>query len=188
MRAKADHCVSNLFVISGGPGSGKTTVLQELAGLGYQYAPEVARQIIQDQMEVGGKALPWDDQQAYTRLMLEGSIASYLQHVPALKPVFFDRGIPDTLGYARLIGLREQGFIESACRRYRYAPIVFLAPPWKEIYETDNERRQDFAEAERTFVQVKGVYLECGYELLELPKLTPTARAQFVLDQINPAP
>ena len=36
----------NLFIISGGPGSGKTTVLQELSKLGFPHAPEAARQII----------------------------------------------------------------------------------------------------------------------------------------------
>jgi predicted ATPase len=45
-------CLSNpnLFVISGGPGAGKTTVLEELAKLGSRHAPEVARQIIQEQV------------------------------------------------------------------------------------------------------------------------------------------
>lgn len=99
--------------------------------------------------------------------------------------MFSDRGIPDTLGFARLIGLRKTKAIESACRHYRYAPRVFLAPPWKEIYETDSERKQDFCEAERTFEVVSGVYLQSGYELLQLPKLGPSARAHFVLDQLN---
>ena len=55
-------CVSNpnLFVISGGPGSGKTTVLQELAGRGFPFAREVARLIIQEQVQSGGTALPWE--------------------------------------------------------------------------------------------------------------------------------
>lgn len=35
----------NLFVISGGPGSGKTTVLRELAKFGVKYAPEVVDRI-----------------------------------------------------------------------------------------------------------------------------------------------
>jgi predicted ATPase len=175
------HTNPNLFVISGGPGSGKTTVLHELATLGFQYAPEVARQIIQEQVQAGGHALPWDDREAYTALMLERSIASYLEHTPALQPVFSDRGIPDTLGYARLIRLREQSAIESACRLYRYASLVFVAPPWPEIYQLDNERKQDFAEAQRTFEQVTEVYRECGYSLSELPKLPPSARAQFIL-------
>jgi predicted ATPase len=99
--------------------------------------------------------------------------------------MFSDRAIPDTLGYARLIGLRDTRVMESACRRYRYAPLVFLAPPWKEIYETDTERKQDFTEAERTFDVVADVYRQCGYELLELPKLPPPARARFLLDRLN---
>jgi predicted ATPase len=178
------HTNPNLFAISGGPGSGKTTVLRELAALGFQYAPEVARQIIQEQVQAGGRALPWEDREAYTSLMLQRSIASYLEHTPASRPVFSDRGIPDTLGYARLIGLPEQSAIESACREYRYASLVFVAPPWPEIYRTDSERKQDFAEAQRTFAQVTEVYRECGYMLSELPKLPPRARAQFLLKQV----
>jgi predicted ATPase len=177
----------NLFVVSGGPGSGKTTVLDELAQLGFPYAPEVARQIIKEQVETGGTALPWDDREAYTKLMLQRSIETYLEHASAVTPMFLDRGIPDTLGYARLIGLPDTSVIENACRRYRYAPLVFLAPPWKEIYKTDGERKQDFGEAERTFTVLAEAYRQCGYELLELPKLPPTARARFLLEQVHRA-
>jgi len=95
-----------------------------------------------------------------------------------------DRGIPDTLGYARLIGLPNTDAIEQACERYRYAPLVFLTPPWKEIYSTDSERRQNFAEAERTFDVIAQVYRELGYQLCELPKLPPRPRAHFVLEQV----
>ena len=64
----------NLFVVSGDPESGKTTVLHELASLGFARAPEVARQIIREQAQSGGTALPWRDREAYTRLMLQRSI------------------------------------------------------------------------------------------------------------------
>ena len=139
----------NFFVISGGPGSGKTTVLERLQTLGFCAAPEVARQIIREQVEFDGSALPWRNREAYTRLMLERSIESYLAHAGQTASVFSDSGIPDTLGYARLIGLADDSFIRDACRLYRYAPLVFLAPAWPDIYTTDNERKQDFVEATR---------------------------------------
>ncbi len=151
----------------------------------FQHAPEVARLIIQEQVRAGGKALPWNDRKAYIRLMLQRSIESYLQHTRVSKPTFADRGIPDTLGYARLIGLHDLSLIQSACRDYRYAPIVFIAPPWREIYETDSERKQDFDEAERTFDVVGEVYRDCGYEVCELPKATPVARADFILTKLK---
>lgn len=173
-----------LFVVSGGPGAGKTTVLLELAKRGFPHAAEVARQIIQEQAESGGRALPWDDREAYTRLMLQRSIDSFLEHTPARQTMFSDRGIPDTLCYARLIGLQDEGNIQKACAEYRYARLVFLAPPWREIYVADQERKQDFEEAERTYRLMKETYRECGYELCELPKDVPEARVEFILKRL----
>ena len=172
-------------MISGGPGAGKTTLLDELAKLCFACVPEVARQIIQEQVQTNGTALPWADKEAYTHLMLQRSIEYYLEHAGLPGPVFSDRGIPDTLCYARLIGLADESAIKDACHRYRYAPRVFLAPPWEEIYTTDKERKQDFAEAERTFNQMEEVYWECGYQTIELPKSSPAARAEFVLRQLK---
>lgn len=171
----------NLYVITGGPGCGKTTVLLELEKRGFGYAPEVARQIIQEQVESGGNVAPWGDQQRYTELMLERSVESYLQHTPAGKPTFSDRGIPDSLCYARLIGLADEDGLRRACDQYRYARRVFYAPAWQKIYETDTERKQDFAEAVRTAQLMRTVYEECGYEIVELPKIPVNERAEFIL-------
>lgn len=174
----------NLFIVTGGPGAGKTTVLLELEKRGYSHAPEVARQIIQEQVREGGKALPWDDRESYTELMLQRSIESFVEHAPVRHPTFSDRGIPDTLCYARLVGLPEKA-IRLACDKYRYAQRVFVAPPWPEIYGTDSERKQGFEESQRTYELMVHVYEECGYELVELPQLAPAARAEFVIRQLD---
>jgi len=49
----------------------------------------------------------------------------------------------------------------------------------------DCERRQDFVEAERTFEVMVEVYLEYGYKTTLLSKVTPTARAQFIVDALD---
>ena len=174
---------SQLVVITGGPGAGKTTLLLELERRGFCCSPEVARQIIQKQVQDGGDALPWGDRAQYCRLMLDRSIASYREHIGSTGITFFDRGIPDTLCYARLGGLPLEDEILAACKRYRYATRVFVAPPWRDIYVTDPERWQSFDEAVRTYDLMVEAYRDCGYEVLEIPKVQVGLRADFLVTE-----
>ncbi|HWR17564.1 MAG TPA: AAA family ATPase [Terriglobales bacterium] len=176
---------SNLVVITGGPGSGKTRVLEALRDRGYICSDEVARRIIQQQVLQGGDALPWANRERYTQLMLDGSILAFQKHADSNEITFFDRGIPDTLCYARLIGFPNDEMVRSACRNYRYRHQVFFAPPWQEIYTTDAERKQDFEVAVRTAELMVKVYRECGYEIVDLPMAIPEVRAEFIVRRLE---
>ena len=180
----AGVAASKLVVISGGPGAGKTTVLRELEHRGFRCAAEVARQIIREEVRDGGDALPWLDRERYCRVMLERSIASYRDYEATALATFFDRGIPDTLCYARLIGSPLEEEIFAACKTYRYAERVFLAPPWQEIYATDSERKQSYDEAETTYHLMVEAYEDCGYEVMEIPRDTPAQRADFIVNML----
>ncbi|ULT22966.1 AAA family ATPase [Sphingobacterium sp. E70] len=63
----------------------------------------------------------------------------------------------------------------------------YLSSPWQEIYETDNERKQTWEEAEATFNQMKSVYERLGYEVVEIPKTTVEQRYQFILEVLRSA-
>jgi predicted ATPase len=177
---------AKLIVISGGPGAGKTALLFELRRRGYSCSSEVARQLIQDQVCRGGDALPWADRERYARFMLERSVAAWREHSQTGGTVFFDRGIPDTLCYALLAGLSPEleKDAKAMCREHRYWRRVFLAPAWREIYQTDAERRQDFEEADRTCDLMVKTYQDCGYEAVILPFVSIAERADFVLAKI----
>ena len=69
MIMKEIRASNNLIVITGGPGSGKTSLLNAFSEDGYQVVPEVARNIIREQLEQGGNALPWQNNQSLTDLM-----------------------------------------------------------------------------------------------------------------------
>lgn len=176
---------TGLYVITGGPGTGKTSLIEELKIVGYQTVKEVARDIIKEQQQQGGDALPWKDTVLYTSMMLERSVESYLAHKENEGILFFDRGIPDTLAYARLIGLTDRKEIELAVDKYRYNRQVFILPPWKNIYHTDKERKQSFNEAIDTYYVMKDVYKDAGYTLIEVPKLPVTERRNFIINSIN---
>jgi predicted ATPase len=99
--------------------------------------------------------------------------------------VFFDRGLPDLIGYSLLIGAPVPKALAEAVRRYRYNGTVFIAPPWREIYGQDEERGQDFTEAVATHVAICEAYIEAGYELFELPMVSVEARVNLVLRRIS---
>ena len=100
-----NHTHERFYIVTGGPGSGKTSLLEALHSRGYACSTEAGRGIIQDQVSIAGRALPWADRSLFAELMLSWEMRSYRIAQEAAGPVFFDRGVPDVLGYLRLIGV-----------------------------------------------------------------------------------
>lgn len=168
------------IVVTGGPGSGKSTLIDRLAEAGFHRSHEAGRGVIQDQTAIGGRALPWTDPALFAELMLGWELRSHRLAAHHAGPVFFDRGVPDVIGYLRLSGHPVPGHLDTAARAFRYHRRVFIAPPWPEIYVRDAERRQSPREAERTYAHMVTVYTEYGYELVELPRAPVEERVRFV--------
>ncbi|MGK5741329.1 AAA family ATPase [Micromonospora sp. URMC 103] len=171
---------SQYIVITGGPGAGKTTLIDGLRQAGYGCVGEAGRQIIQDQMAIGGRALHNGDSRLFAEIMLSWEIRSYRQASQLVGPVFFDRGIPDLVGYHLLLGQPVPAHVTAAAQLFRYHQRVFVAPPWPQIYTTDSERHQDLAEAVRTHDAMVAAYTQHGYELSTLPRSDVAARVEFV--------
>lgn len=68
---------------------------------------------------------------------------------------------------------------------FPYNPVVFLLPPWEEIYATDSERDQTFDEATAVFEGMKHWYLQWGYVALDVPRATVEERVSFILQRLT---
>jgi len=181
MLKNAEH----LFVVTGGPGSGKTSIIDALGEAGYERMVEAGRSIIQDQVLVGGEALPWQNPAAYAELMLSWEMRSYHLALPLTGPIFFDRGVPDIVGYLRTINLTVPSSLARAAEIFRYNSRVFIAPPWPDIFTQDEERRQSFDEAVRTYEAMVETYTGYGYTLIEIPRLSVPERVRFILETLE---
>ena len=90
------------IIISGGPGSGKSTLIDALEKDGFARTVEAGRAIIQDQVAISGNALPWKDRTLFAELMLCWEMRSHAMAEQQPGTVFFDRGVPDVIGYLTL--------------------------------------------------------------------------------------
>jgi len=177
--------IDRFTVITGGPGSGKTTLIEALAAMGCQTMPEGGRAIIQDQVAIDGQALPWADQYAFAELILSWEMRSHREAMALDGPVIFDRGVPDTIGFLRVNDLLVPPHMDKAAQLCRYARQVFVAPWWPDIFDQDAERKQSADEAERTFEIMVDTYAAYGYEPLILPLAPVEERARFVIGHLR---
>lgn len=175
----------NFFILTGAMGSGKSTIIEALKAKLCQVVAEPARQILAEQRRFHGKGVPEKDAALFTELMLSRSIYQYGEFKNKKLPVLFDRGIPDLIAYARLFEI-DQTTVTQAANLYRYNTLVFVTEDWEDIYTTDSERKMPYEMAQAFGIQVRQIYSELGYKLIEVPKCRPAAtRAEFILKHIK---
>lgn len=172
------------YIITGGPGAGKTSLLNALQETGFSISEEAARQLIIEELHKGSDCLPWINLPAFAEKALERMQALYLE-APEKEITLFDRGIPDIIAYLKTASIDPDAKYYQALFQYQYQPQVFILPPWEGIYVNDSERWQTFEEATSLYRAIKETYEELGFELIELPAISVSGRAKFVADFID---
>ena len=172
------------YIVTGAPGSGKTSIMKALALRGLKIFNEPARAIIAEQRSIDGKGVYDRDPSLFKELMLSRSIYQYLQAKETGGTFIFDRGIPDMLAYSQCFNL-PIGAEQKASTVYRYNPSVFFAPSWGAIFSNDEDRKLSFRQAQEFGDNLKLAYRAQGYRLIELPLLSPPERADFICNHIK---
>ena len=169
------------FVLTGGPGVGKTTLARCLSNLGFGIVRETARDVIVEQRSRGSESLPWHDRTAFQLLVLEQQLIREAQAMASI--VFCDRGIPDGIAYLRVAGLPvPKSIAENARDRYE---LVFLLEPVGEV-PADGVRYEDPETAARVHALIFEVYTELGYSVIRIPALPVPARAEILIRSTLP--
>jgi predicted ATPase len=175
----------NFYIVTGCSGGGKSSIIDALRARGFLCVDEAGREIVKEQLRIGGDALPWQDDVKFTELLLERYVQLFERVAERTRPVFFDRGIPEALAWARVRGQPLPAHHRAAMERHRYARAVFVAPPWPEIFRTDAERRHSYDDALREYPETLAAYREAGYDLIEIPKAPISERADFIVARVR---
>lgn len=178
------------FILSGCSGGGKSTLLQALARAGYRAYPEAGRQVFQEQLLIGGDALPQSNPLGFVELVTSRIIYQRAQAVRNGGVALFDRGLIDCQAYLEAVKRPVPSWLMRAIEIFAHNKTVFMVPPWAEIYENDAERLHSFEDARREYDKLTEVYERRGYRLMILPRTSVEKRLAMmcpVIEMAHPA-
>jgi predicted ATPase len=172
---------TNWYVITGGPGSGKTTTVNHLNMLGYHTTIEHARHFIDTQM-IAGKTVQEirKNQIDFQEAILDMQILQEASLSPD-ELVFLDRALPDALAYYRFLNLPVNKKLENALKKASYKKVFIL----KSLpLVNDYARREDEAAQKKIAELITEVYASLPFPVIHVPALPSDERVDFILKNL----
>jgi predicted ATPase len=173
------------YVLTGGPGCGKTSLFNQLYGKGFFMIDEVAEYLIASELNKNGNCLPWVDLNKFQERVLDKQI-EFEKSIPSeYEAAILDRSKIDGIAFYRSSGLSPPRKLIQEAKDSRYDLVFFFDKLPREIYAKNQIRRETFEESERIHDEIKRAYESFGYNLINVPLMPIQDRAEFVLDFIN---
>lgn len=156
-------------VITGGPGSGKTTLINLLQEKGFSVTPEAAREVLKEYGRQGD----------FQRRIVDRQIELEDQ----TKGEYLDRSLADNLAYMKEeekqsdygIWLKEKVISRN------YDQVFILEPVGKENYRNDAQRNESYEESVALYEKLYTTYKDLGFEPTILKATTPQDRLEKIL-------
>lgn len=154
------------IVLTGGPCSGKTTIIDKLAEIGFSTTSEAARVVIAQEIEKESRIVPWNGRGEFYDFQLKVGEKQILYERDVLDKelVFLDRGLIDLSGYSRMRGVSLPIYLQNQMREAQYSKVFFLETLSDKFYRQDSERKESYSSALDTANYLKGVYEICGID------------------------
>ncbi|HET9056193.1 MAG TPA: ATP-binding protein [Chitinophagaceae bacterium] len=173
--------ITNWNVITGGPCTGKTTVVKLLAAKGYKTTIEHARHYI-DTQKIQGQTV--EEIRNNKKKFQLGVLNMQIEQEAALdvnETVFLDRALPDTMAYFNFLGLDYDDRLIEQCNKYCYHRVFILD---RLPLINDYARLEDEDEQIRIHNLIIEVYQSFPCPIVPVPVLTPEERVNFILKNI----
>ena len=168
-------------VITGASCSGKTTLIEQLADLGFQTVPEIGRWYFEKEIAKGRTIDEIRNDRVTLTYQLYDLWLELLSELRASEVIFLDRGLPDALAFFRFAGLNPNEILAD-CFQHHYASVFLLD---RFPYQQDGIRAGDDATAAYFESWTLRDYGALGYNVVRVPVLSPEERLALVLERLS---
>jgi predicted ATPase len=177
------------FILTGAPGSGKTSIARVLQAQGYRAVAEAATDVIAAE-QARGVDEPWRDALFIDKIIRMQRARQLAEPpAPASAVTFYDRSPVCTLALARFVGHPTSAALSAELTRIVeqgiYERQVFFIRPLGFV-EPTQARRISYEDSLKFEQLHEEEYARLGFDIVDIPPAPPATRAAAIEAHIKP--
>ena len=165
------------ILIAGGPCSGKTALVEELARRSYYTVPEAALSVINNEERAGSNIFPWTDFEEFNKRVIELQGQNEVVIPQETSLAILDRSLVDPAAYFRRKDLPIPSYLDDMVREahYEQAFILDMLPKsyWDKTKGGMPRIMQTYEEGERIHWFIRTIYRNYGIKTTSIPFVSP---------------
>ena len=164
------------ILIAGGPCSGKTALVEELARRSYYTAPEAALSVINNEERTGSNIFPWTDFEEFNKRVIELQMQNEAAIPQEISLAILDRSLIDPAAYLRRRDIPIPSYLDDMITRAQYEQAFILDMLPKSYWDKTKSgmlRMQSYEEGERIHWFMRVTYRNYGIKTTSIPFVSP---------------